>query len=102
MRPACLSQVAVAPRRGSVLAHQGFVVNAQKRLDNRRYAEEGHPRSSGVFLDPRMEHCETCSTAEATRGHDACVNALLKSPKLTDLALTNGTARTHRIDIQVG
>ena len=64
--------------------------------------KNGHSRLCGVFLDPRMEHCETCSTPEATRGHDACVNALLEGPKPPDLALTNGTARTHRIDIQVG
>ena len=37
----------------------------------------GQCRSCGSFLDPQLEHGEPCSTAEATRGHYACVHAVV-------------------------
>ena len=40
------------------------------------------------FLDPQLEHGETCSTAEATRGHYACVHAALGGLKLADPGIT--------------
>ena len=60
---------------GSVLDSHEFGVNLHKRLGNR--SSVGGPcRLYGAFLAPQLEHSETCSTAEATRWHYACVNAL--------------------------
>ena len=73
---------------GSVLAPHDFVLNAQKRFANRSYAGEGGCRLCGTFLDPHLEHGETCSTAEATRGHSACVHAMLGGLKLADPGVT--------------
>ena len=41
-------------------------------------------RLCGSFLDSQLEHGETCSTAEATRGHYACVHAVLGGLRLAD------------------
>jgi hypothetical protein len=38
----------------------------------------------GVELAPQVEHSETCSVAEATRGHYACVRAVVNGLKLAD------------------
>ena len=46
--------------------------------------KEGLGRLRGAFLDPQLEDSETCSAAEATRGHHACVNALLGGLKSGD------------------
>ena len=48
----------------------------------------GQCRSCGSFLDPQLEHGETCSTAEATRGHHARVHAVLGDLKLADPGVT--------------
>ena len=53
---------------GSVLAPHDYITNVQKRLGNRLWEGDGHCRCCGFFLDPQVEHAETCSTAEATRG----------------------------------
>ena len=37
-----------------------------------------------AFIDAQLEHVETCSAAEATRGHCACVHAVQEKPKLAD------------------
>ena len=42
----------------------------------------------GSFLDPQLKHGETCSTAEATRSHYACVHAVLGGLKLADPGIT--------------
>ena len=58
--------------------------------------ETGHGQDSGecplcgLFLDPLLEHGETCSTAEATRGHSACVHAVVCGSKLADPGITTG------------
>ena len=39
------------------------------------------------LLDPQLEHAETCSTAEATRGHYACVHAVVCGMNLRTRAL---------------
>ena len=39
-------------------------------------------------MDPQLEHAETCSTAEATRGHCACVHAVVCGMKLADRGIT--------------
>ena len=51
---------------GSVLAHCDFVVRVQKTLGNRSYVGDGPCRWRGAFLEPHLQHSETCSTAEAT------------------------------------
>ena len=47
-----------------------------------------HCRLCGLFLDSQVEHGETCSTAEATRGHCACVHAVSGGVKLADPGIT--------------
>ena len=86
--------------RGSVLNAADFVVNVQKRLGARIYCGSGCCRLCGGHLDPHLEHSETCATAEATRGHYACVRALVDGLRLADPSvsteargLTSTTAR---------
>ena len=76
------------PARGGVLAAADFVINVQKRLGNRMYNGEAPCRVCGAFLDAHLQHSETCSTAEATRGHYACVRALVNGLQLADPAIT--------------
>ena len=47
----------------------------------------GEFRLSGFFLVPQLEHGETCSTADATRGHHAFVHAVVCCMKLADLGI---------------
>ena len=64
---------------GSVLTPHDYVTNVQKRLGNRVWVGGGQCRCCGSFRDRQLEHAETCSTAEATRGHFACVDAVASS-----------------------
>ena len=64
-------------RSGSVLAAADFVLNVQKRLGAISHAGTLLCRLCGTQLDPQVEHSECCSIAEATKGHYACVRALL-------------------------
>ena len=48
----------------------------------------GQCRCCGSFLDPQLEHAETCSTAEATRVHNACVHAVVCGMNLADPGIT--------------
>jgi hypothetical protein len=41
-----------------------------------------------AYLDPQMEHCETCSIGEATRGHYACVRAVVAGLRAADATVT--------------
>ena len=61
---------------GSVLTPHDYITNVQKRLGNRMWTGFGQNRLCGSFLHPQLEHGETCSTAEATRVHYACVHAV--------------------------
>ena len=61
-----------------------YITNVQKRLGNRAWTGFGQCRLCGSFLDPQLERGETCSTAEATRGHYACVHAVVCGLKLAD------------------
>ena len=79
-----LSQVALPP---GYTPHD-FITNVQKRLGNRTWTVFGQCRLCGSFLDPQLEHGETCSTAEATRGHYACVHAVSGGLKLEDPGIT--------------
>ena len=69
---------------GSVLTPQDYITNVQRRLGNRAYTGFGQCRLCGSFLDSQLEHGESCSTAEATRGHYACVHAVLGGLRLAD------------------
>ena len=80
----CLSQVALDACAGSDLTPHDCVTNVQKRLGNRTWTGFGQCRMCGSFLDPQIEHGEICSTAEASRGHYACVHAVLGELKLAD------------------
>ena len=68
---------------GKVLAPHDIVANAQERLGKRAFTGEGRCRLCGAFLDLQLEHAETCSTAEATQGHCACVHAVVDGPGIT-------------------
>ena len=70
--------------RGKCLAPHEYITNVQKGLDNRTWAGFGQCRLCGFFLDPPLEHAETCSNAEATREHCACVHAVVCGTKQAD------------------
>ena len=59
-----------------------------KRLGNRLWEGDGQCRYCDSFLDPQVEHAETCSTAEATRGHYACVHAVVCGMNVADPGIT--------------
>ena len=69
---------------GSVLTPHDCITNVQKGFENRALTGFGECRLCGSFLDPQLEHGETCSTAEATLGHYACVHAVVCGLKLAD------------------
>ena len=82
------------------MAAADFVLNVQKRLGAISHAGTLLCRLCGTQLDPQVEHSECCSIAEATKGHHACVRALLNGIKLADPAasteprsLTTSTSR---------
>ena len=75
-------------KSGGVLTSIDFVANVQKRLGCRSYTGQALCRLCGRQLDAHLEHSETCSTAEATRGHYACVRAVVEGLKLADPAVT--------------
>ena len=76
------------PRTGSVLAVADYVANVQKRLGGRSCEAASLCRLCGAQLDPQLEHAEICSTAEATRGHYACVRAVIDGIRLADPGAT--------------
>jgi len=76
---------------GSVLSEEDYVLNIQKRLGARILeGPEELPvcRLCQSHLDPQMEHCEVCSIGEATRGHYACVRAVVAGLRAADPAVT--------------
>ena len=84
---------------GSVLTPHDYITNVQKRLGNRLWVGGGQCRCCGSFLDPQLEHAETFSTAEATRGHCACVRLRHEACRPGHCY---GTQRAHRFAIQAG
>ena len=77
---ACLPQVAFYHSdacEGTVLTPHDYITNAQRGSGNRSNAGSSECRLCGSFLGAQLGHGETCSTAEATRGHCACVHAVL-------------------------
>ena len=85
-----LSQVALHldTRSESVLTTHDNITNVQKRLGNRVWVGGRQCGCCGSFLDPHLGHADTCSTAEATRGHNACVHAVVCGMKLADPGIT--------------
>ena len=75
-------------RASGVLTSVDFVANVQKRLGCRSYTGLAPCRLCGGHIDAHLEHSETCSTAEATRGHYACVRAVVDRVRLADPAVT--------------
>ena len=76
----CLLQVALPRRRmcGEVSSRRTTTSPTSKNgLATRCGQALVKCRICGSFLDPQLEHEETCSTAEATRGHHACVHAVV-------------------------
>ena len=73
---------------GAVMTPADYVINVQKRLGARILGGAIACRLCGAPLDPQLEHAETCSTAEATRGHYACVRSLVEGFRLADPGVT--------------
>ena len=61
-------------------------------MSNRTYTGFGQCRLCGSFLDSQLEHGDTCSTAEATRGHYACVHAVLGRSAALDVCVASSNA----------
>jgi hypothetical protein len=76
------------PREGAVLTEADYVVNIQKRLGAWILPGAVPCRLCGEPLDPQLEHSEVCALAEATKGHYACVRALVGGFRLADSAVT--------------
>lgn len=70
--------------KGTVLCETDYILNVQKRLGAIILEDDLTCRICGGHLDPALEHCETCATAEATKGHYACVRALVDGIKVAD------------------
>ena len=55
-----------------------------------------------IILDTQLEHRESCSTAEATRGHYACVHVFFQGLRLADPGITTEPrgldSQTHNQD----
>ena len=75
-------------RSGAVLAEEDYVLGVQKRLGGRVHEGCAPCRLCGAPLDPQLEHSEVCGTAAATRGHYACVRALVEGFRLADPSVT--------------
>ena len=79
------------PAKGAVLTEVDYVTCVQKRI-GARVVDCGDDvplcRLCEAPLDPQAEHCETCATAEATRGHYACVRAFMDGLRPADSAAT--------------
>ena len=75
-------------RSGTVMAQADYIIGVQKRLGARIYEGAARCRLCGAYLDPELQHSETCSTAEATRGHYACVRVLVEGFRLADPSTT--------------
>ena len=74
--------------RGTVLPQCDYIVDVQKRLGARIYDGDATCRICSAPLDPQLEHCECCATAEATRGHYAVVHQVVRGLRLADPAVT--------------
>ena len=74
--------------QGSVLAQCDYTLNVQKRLGARVFEAVVSCRLCGTQMEPCLEHSEVCATAEATRGHYACVRALVDGFKMADPGVT--------------
>ena len=75
-------------KAGTVLAPDDFVINVQKRIGCRAFVGSAPCRICGTTLDAFLEHSEICCTSVATRGHYACVRAVVDGLKLADPAVT--------------
>ena len=74
---------------GSVLTPHDYITNVHKGLGNRIWVSDGQCRCCGSFLDPQLEHAETCSNAEATREHHVCVHAAVCGKKQADPGISS-------------
>ena len=63
----------------------------KKKLGNRTFTGFSQCRLCGLLLDSQLEHGETCSTAEAIRGHHACVHAVLRTTRFASTTTCSAT-----------
>ena len=62
----------------------------------------GQCRCCGSFLDPQLEHAETCSTLPTPREDTTrALTAVVCGLKLADTGITTGTQRAHSIAIRL-
>ena len=95
MPHAGLPQMALPPGRVRAKCPDAVRLHHQRTKKTRQQAlgvGGGQCRCCGSFLDPQLEHAETCSNTEATREHYACVHAVVCGLKLTDRALPRNQA----------
>ena len=85
---------------GSVLTPHDYITNVQKRLGNRLWEGDGQCRCCGYFLDPQLEHAETCSTS--ARGSTTRVFTPWFAAETCGPRHYYGTQMTHRFAIQAG
>ena len=71
-------------RSGSVLSQEDYTLNIQRRLGAVMVGEDTKCARCGCSLDTRLEHSENCAQDQATRGHYACVEAVLRGIKCAD------------------
>ena len=74
-------------KRGGVLPQCDYILNVQKRLGARILNDQVECKICGACLDPSLEHSEVCAIAEATKGHYACVRAVVEGLKVADPGL---------------
>ena len=72
----------------SVLTPHDHTTIVQQRLGNSARTGFGECLLCGSFLDPQLEHGETCSAAEATRRHHAGLHAVVCGLKLAHPGIT--------------
>ena len=65
-------------------AHAARLYHQREKMTRPRRLHGLWSMPSVSFLDSQLEHGETSSTAEATRGHFACVDAVLGGPGVAD------------------
>ena len=71
-------------RSGGVLSQEDYIINVQRRLGAVMVGDGTRCRRCGRLLDTRLEHAENCAQDEATRGHYACVGAVLDGVRCAD------------------
>ena len=82
---------------GSVLTPNDYIANVQKRLGNRVWLGDGQCQCCGSFLDPQLEHVETCSNAEVVCAMKLADPGITTEPRGLKRQLAEMLYRRHSI-----